>query len=92
MKKILLVPVALVFIFCTPQAKKFNVYSIGDSTMANTDTAGHYPGRGWMQMMQPFFSANVAVYNYGRSGRSSKSFRDEGHWQKVLDKLKAGDY
>lgn len=92
MKKILLALAALPFVFCTLQSKKINVYSIGDSTMADTDTAKNYPGRGWMQVMQPFFAGDVAVYNYGRSGRSSKSFRDEGHWQKVLDKLKAGDY
>ena len=68
------------------------VYAIGDSTMADASPADNYPGRGWMQMAQPFFTEQAKLVNCARSGRSSKSFITEGHWQKTLDQLKAGDY
>ena len=36
--------------------------------------------------------SGVVVDNHAVNGRSSKSFIDEGRWQKVLDKIKPGDY
>lgn len=72
--------------------ENITVYSIGDSTMSKANTADNYPGRGWMQMIDPFFDESVKVVNQGASGRSSKSYRDEGHWNKVITRVKAGDY
>lgn len=34
----------------------------------------------------------IKINNAARSGRSSKSFRDEGLWDKVKTKIKPGDY
>lgn len=70
---------------------KINVYTIGDSTMANKDTAV-YPETGWCQVLDEFFDDQVEVHNYAVNGRSTKSFIDEGRWQTVLDNLKSGDY
>lgn len=67
------------------------IFSAGDSTMADTDTTGN-PGRGWMQLFNAFVKPGVEIHNYGRSGRSSKSFRDEGTWKKIMDEVKKGDY
>ncbi|HEY4289620.1 MAG TPA: rhamnogalacturonan acetylesterase [Puia sp.] len=79
--------------------KKITIYSIGDSTMCDFDAkylsgfgGEGYPIRGWMQMAPPFFKEGVVIHNEARSGRSSKSFREEGHWKKVIDNVKAGDY
>lgn len=99
--KTLVAAIALLFIFIGFKngQKKITVYSIGDSTMCDFAPAylsqfggENYPIRGWMQMMPLFFKDNVLVHNAARSGRSSKSFRTEGHWKPVLEKLKAGDY
>lgn len=99
--KTLVAAIALLFIFIGFKngQKKITVYSIGDSTMCDFAPAylsqfggENYPIRGWMQMMPPFFKDNVLIHNAARSGRSSKSFRTEGHWKPVLEKLKAGDY
>lgn len=68
------------------------IFSIGDSTMCNMSTADNYPGRGWMQMMGEFVNSNVKINNMAASGRSSKSFRSEGIWNKTISKIKAGDY
>lgn len=68
------------------------VFMIGDSTMANKDTTGGKQERGWGMMLQQYFKSGVVVDNHAVNGRSSKSFIDEGRWQKVLDKMKPGDY
>ena len=71
---------------------KITVYTIGDSTMADYDST-RSPLRGWAQELQQFFDANsVVVDNRAVSGRSSKSFYDEGYWKPIVDQLKPGDY
>ncbi|MDR0811666.1 MAG: rhamnogalacturonan acetylesterase [Paludibacter sp.] len=73
--------------------RKITVFTIGDSTMANKDTTDQNPERGWAMAFQALFNADfVTVDNHAVNGRSSKSFFDEGRWQKVLDLLREGDY
>lgn len=83
---------ALLLLSFMNTGKRITVYAIGDSTMADASPADNYPGRGWMQMARPFFNDQVTLVNCARSGRSSKSFTTEGHWQKTLAKIKEGDY
>jgi lysophospholipase L1-like esterase len=73
-------------------AKPFTLFLAGDSTMATQAIVPATPGRGWGQMLQPYFQDHVRVENFGASGRSSKSFRDEGRWQQILDRIQPGDY
>ncbi len=68
------------------------IFMIGDSTMANKDLTGGNPERGWGQMLPGFFSEDIKVDNHAVNGRSSKSFIDEGRWDKVLSSIKKGDY
>lgn len=68
------------------------VFLIGDSTCATKDLAKQNPERGWGQMFQPLFDGTVTVENHAVNGRSSKSFRDEGRWDPILDRLHAGDW
>lgn len=93
--------IIIVFASFKQEKNKISIFSIGDSTMAeynieklSTQYEGeNYPLRGWMMMMmQYFFSNKVTITNAGVSGRSSKNFRTEGHWQKVIEKIKPGDY
>ncbi|WP_300726314.1 rhamnogalacturonan acetylesterase [uncultured Bacteroides sp.] len=78
-------------ITCSLQAQKIGVHTIGDSTMAdyaeNTTRT-----RGWGEMFQEFFVSDATIYNYARGGRSSRSFYQEGLWDKVKEGLKPGDY
>lgn len=99
--KSLIASVLLLFILISFKngQKKITIYSIGDSTMCdfapsylNQFGGDNYPIRGWMQMMPQFFRDNVVIHNAARSGRSSKSFRTEGHWKPVIEQVKAGDY
>jgi lysophospholipase L1-like esterase len=53
------------------------VVLVGDSTMAS--------GSGWGDAFGKLLAPGVEFRNMALKGRSSKSFRDEGAWQKVLE-------
>lgn len=72
--------------------QKVRIFMIGDSTMANKDVSGGKLERGWGMMLKNFFTDNVIVNNHALNGRSSKSFIAEGHWQKVVEQIRPGDY
>lgn len=67
------------------------VYFIGGSTTSYYPPS-RYPRMGWGQAMPRFFSSSVHFSNQAAEGRSTKSFRDEGKWQAVLNELQPGDY
>ena len=69
------------------------LHLIGDSTMAERDVPEQVtPERGWGQTLHRFLSEEVRIVNHAVNGRSSKSFIDEGRWEKVLNEIKPGDY
>lgn len=68
------------------------VFMIGDSTMANKKLDGNNPERGWGQMLPGFFTEDIRVDNHAVNGRSSKSFIDEGRWDRVIAQVQKGDY
>lgn len=78
--------------FAMPVAQKHKptIFSIGDSTMANKGEGTEECG--WGQVLNEHLTDAIIVDNHAQNGRSSKSFIDEGRWQKVLDKLQPGDY
>jgi lysophospholipase L1-like esterase len=77
---------------CVNKEEPITIYTIGDSTMASY-APDRYPLTGWAQVLQQYFDEkSVIVKNHASSGRSTKSFIDEGRWQAVLDSLKPGDY
>ncbi|MDE5623539.1 MAG: pectin esterase, partial [Alistipes sp.] len=73
-------------------ADTLHVYLIGDSTCATKKLDKQNPERGWGHMFPPLFAEEVVVENHATNGRSTKSFRDEGRWTRVFDKLQPGDY
>lgn len=72
--------------------KSTTIFVIGDSTAANKDISKGKQERGWAMALQAYFDDNILVDNHAVNGRSSKSFIDEGRWDKVLSKMKPGDY
>lgn len=74
-------------------ASSFTVHLMGDSTMADKDIkGGANPERGWGMMLPGFVDGDVRVVNYAQNGRSTKSFIDDGLWDKVKAALAPGDY
>lgn len=68
------------------------VFMIGDSTMANKPLSPAQPERGWGQLLSVYFKPEVRIVNLAMNGRSSKSFRDEGRWNPVMERLQPGDF
>jgi len=84
---------ALLFFTGFAPGKKITIFTIGDSTCANKPLENQNLERGWGQVLQSYFDVRyVVVDNHALNGRSSLSFRNEGHWKPVLDKISKGDY
>ncbi|MEW9672764.1 rhamnogalacturonan acetylesterase [Ammoniphilus sp. 3BR4] len=67
------------------------VYLAGDSTVSNYES--HLaPRAGWGQVFDEMFDDKIIVKNEAVSGRSSKSFIDEGRLAPILDQIEKGDY
>ena len=91
-KLTILLGLLLIFSAFTSEKQVITIFTIGDSTMANKPLEGGNPERGWGQMLSRYFSEEIVIDNHAVNGRSSKSFIDEGRWDKGLAKLKKGDY
>jgi rhamnogalacturonan acetylesterase len=64
------------------------LYVVGDSTLKSDA-----PMRGWGQEIGAFFDpSKINVVNRAIGGRSSRTFQNEGRWDKVLAELKPGDF
>ena len=68
----------------------------GDSTV--TDQSADYPHApgvsysGWGQMLSAYLDERIAVSNHAHSGLTTESFREEGHYSILYERLKPGDY
>ncbi|MEP7268404.1 MAG: glycosyl hydrolase family 28 protein, partial [Saprospiraceae bacterium] len=92
MKAIFLLAALSLFSSLSFPTEKVRIFMIGDSTMANKNPYDA-PETGWGQVFNEFFNADaVEIQNHAQNGRSTKSFRDLGHWDIVYKQLKAGDY
>ena len=87
-----LVAALLISLLMSSSSHKTTIFIIGDSTAAEKDHFDKSPERGWGMVLQGCFDNQIIVDNHAVNGRSSKSFLDEGRWQKVLDKIQPGDY
>lgn len=63
------------------------IYIIGDSTVEDNKP----PFRGWGWALPEHLRADVKVCNHAMSGRSTRSFLDEGRFEPVREGLKPGD-
>lgn len=59
------------------EARAEMVVLVGDSTVASKS--------GWGDAFARLLAPGVECVNVGRGGRSSKSYRSEGHWKKALE-------
>lgn len=82
----------LMNVFAFGQKQIITAYLAGDSTMAQK-ADDKRPETGWGEYLQSQFDdKKVRIENHAQNGRSTKSFIDEGRWQKIVDSLKKGDY
>ena len=88
--------VALLMVVCSgfswDRQQQVTIFLVGDSTVANKPYRMSNPERGWGQVLPLYVDESIRVENHALNGRSAKSFRDEGHWEKVRGRIKPGDY
>ncbi|MCS4302771.1 rhamnogalacturonan acetylesterase [Chryseobacterium sp. BIGb0232] len=82
----------LLFLSIMTLAQQPTLFLIGDSTMANKENPDKNPEHGWGQMLPSLLNSGISIQNHATNGRSSKSFRTEGRWNKVMNQLKKGDF
>ena len=76
----------------TREEGKPALFFTGDSTMKNKDSDpdGMW---GWGSVCETVFdTSKITLVNAGMSGRSARTFLDEGRWEKVYNALQPGDY
>ena len=93
MRKIVLALLVLATLTSLKEDHLTTIFVIGDSTAAKKDTTNGKVERGWAMALQDYFDSDyIRVDNHAVNGRSSKSFIDEGRWDKVLSLIRPGDY
>lgn len=91
-RTLILGAMALLTLTSADTRRPITIFMIGDSTMANKPLTGDNQERGWGQMLSGFFTDDILVDNHALNGRSTLSFINGGHWQKVYDAIQPGDY
>lgn len=67
------------------------IFVAGDST-ASTYTSSQAPRAGWGQALPVFLTPNAVARNEALSGASSKSFVDLGRLDRILSRIRTGDF
>ncbi len=69
------------------------VFVIGDSTVKNGRGDGSNQQWGWGSFFWQYFdTTRITVENHALGGRSSRTFMQEGLWEKVINAVKPGDF
>ena len=74
-----------------PANEAVTMFLAGDSTVADQPMEV-YPYAGWGQCLPQYIKADAVVSNHAFSGRSSKSFIDEGRLDSIWKQMKSGDF
>jgi lysophospholipase L1-like esterase len=75
-----------------PAARVPKLFVAGDST-ASSYNPNPKNQQGWGAVLQPLFDpAKLEVVDLARGGRSSRTFITEGHWDRLVAQLAAGDF
>ncbi|MET3666024.1 rhamnogalacturonan acetylesterase [Caulobacter sp. 1776] len=65
------------------------VFLAGDSTVTDQNAE---PAAGWGQMLPRFFKPDISIANHAESGETLKSFLMEHRLDKILSRIKPGDW
>lgn len=91
-KYILLLLVTVLVCSFTSADKRIKIFIAGDSTAQTYKEERDGLIKGWGQMLPLFLDDKVQVVNHAMGGRSTKSFINEGRWDKLLSEVSKGDY
>ncbi|VBB48021.1 conserved hypothetical protein [uncultured Paludibacter sp.] len=87
-------PIILFFVFTgfSSSGKKIKIFIAGDSTAQTYQERKDGLIKGWGQMLSLFLDDKVEIVNHAIGGRSTKTFLNEGRWNKLLSEVSKGDY
>lgn len=91
-------PVALFFLAAFSwtaaiQVQRPTLYLIGDSTVKNASDKGDGGMWGWGHFINAYFdTTRIHIENQAIGGRSSRTFLTEGRWDRLMTRLKPGDF
>ncbi len=91
MNRLLLLTISLFLLSASPKKEVTTIHLVGDSTCA-PKLPEKRPETGWGEKFGAFFNDDVAIANYARNGRSTRTFISEGRWDSVMNNVKKGDY
>ena len=92
-KYISFVLLAGIFSFKMMEDKRPVFYIIGDSTVKNGSGRGESKLWGWGSFINEYFDTmRIDVQNHAIGGRSSRTFINEGRWDKIMATIKPGDF
>lgn len=80
----LLLAVSLLLLVLSMNAKDIRVALVGSSACESYGKKDPKLIFGWGEVIGDFFTPDVKIMNFAKSGRSSKSFQAEGRWDKVI--------
>jgi len=86
---LLLVTVTFLCLSATPALAR-DIFIAGDST-ASVYGPEVFPRMGWGQVLGDFYGDDIGVVDLAQSGRSSRSFIDEGFFADLAGRIGAGD-
>ena len=75
----------------TGKNKQIRIFMAGDSTMMDYQDSW-YPQKGWGEVLPSYFNDQVEIINMAIGGRSTKKFKKEGRWDKLVAQLHEGDF
>jgi lysophospholipase L1-like esterase len=92
MKHLILV-LFILLISAREREPKPTLFLIGDSTVKNGSGKGEGSLWGWGDFLHTRFdTSKIHLENHARGGRSSRTYQAEGLWDRVLERIKPGDY
>ncbi len=77
--------------FALPEKKKIRIFMAGDSTMA-IKAPETFPETGWGMPFVHFWDSSVTVINKAKNGASTRTFKEDGLWQSIIEQAETGDY
>jgi len=94
----------LILLLISAKPRPVHIFMAGDSTMAEKalsksvldSTSGItyseiFRERGWGMLLPEYLKKNVEVVNLAQNGRSTRTFIEQGWWQKIITQVEPGD-
>ena len=94
----------LILLLISAKPRPVHIFMAGDSTMAEKALSKNvldsvsgityseiFRERGWGMLLPEYLKKNVEVVNLAQNGRSTRTFIEQGWWQKIITQVEPGD-